>query len=164
MYYPKCVFEWYCGCIRSGRQTWTFVVGSLIFKKKWSYYRDGKTWFAQSMRENFLYRLSLQHWIISSQWFQISCPLIWFKLNAIISERILLNVLIILGSFLHENWTGHGGDTKSGLLIMYNVCNLNELWWIIAYTRQTNLFVMVIFGASGDLTKRKLMPALYSFV
>ena len=23
-------------------------------------------------------------------------------------------------------------------------------------------FVMVIFGASGDLTKRKLMPALYS--
>ena len=23
-------------------------------------------------------------------------------------------------------------------------------------------FVMIIFGASGDLTKRKLMPALYS--
>ena len=24
-------------------------------------------------------------------------------------------------------------------------------------------FVMIIFGASGDLTKRKLMPALYSY-
>ena len=23
-------------------------------------------------------------------------------------------------------------------------------------------FVMIIFGASGDLTKRKLMPALYT--
>ena len=25
-----------------------------------------------------------------------------------------------------------------------------------------NRFVMIIFGASGDLTKRKLMPALYT--
>lgn len=25
-----------------------------------------------------------------------------------------------------------------------------------------NKFVMIIFGASGDLTKRKLMPALYT--
>lgn len=28
--------------------------------------------------------------------------------------------------------------------------------------RQDHPLVMVIFGASGDLTKRKLMPALYS--
>ena len=25
-------------------------------------------------------------------------------------------------------------------------------------------FAMIIFGASGDLTKRKLMPALYSLI
>ena len=34
----------------------------------------------------------------------------------------------------------------------------------IMYKQKRNMskFVMTIFGASGDLTKRKLMPALYS--
>lgn len=32
----------------------------------------------------------------------------------------------------------------------------------ISKKRNMSKFVMTIFGASGDLTKRKLMPALYS--
>ena len=28
--------------------------------------------------------------------------------------------------------------------------------------KQKDRFIMIIFGASGDLTKRKLMPALYT--
>ena len=53
-------------------------------------------------------------------------------------------------SFFHENWTGHGGDTNR----VRTMCEKGK--------RMMKKLVIVIFGASGDLTKRKLMPALYT--